>query len=187
MDEIAASAFDIAVIGAGPVGLALALHAARLLPRARITLFDARAEEGDVAADPRTLALSLGSVQLLQRLHAWPAALAQPILQVHVSQTPPTLGFGGREPAVSIRANDEAVPMLGAVRAYGEVLAPLQRVWRDDAARSPQPTPRRNFQPSKIKPSRRVISLRRDRCATPLAQNPAAVRAKLLFWVNKKG
>ena len=52
-----------------------------------------------------------------------------------------------------------------------------------NAARSPQPTPRRNFQPSKIKPSRRVISLRRDRCATPLAQNPAAGRAKLLFWV----
>ena len=29
-----------------------------------------------------------------------------------------------------------------------------------NAAPSPQPTPRRNFQPSKIKPSRRVISLR---------------------------
>jgi hypothetical protein len=54
-------------------------------------------------------------------------------------------------------------------------------------ANAAPPTPHRNFQPSKIKPSRRVISLRRDRRATPLAQNSAAGRAKLLFWVNKKG
>ena len=82
---------DIAVIGAGPAGLALALHAARLLPAARLTLFDARPAGKDVSADPRTLAMSLGSVQLLQRLDVWPADQAQPILQVHVSQAPPTL------------------------------------------------------------------------------------------------
>jgi hypothetical protein len=44
----------------------------------------------DVADDPRTLALSLGSVQLLQRLQAWPAEAAQPITAVHVSQAPPS-------------------------------------------------------------------------------------------------
>ena len=69
----------IAVIGAGPVGLALGLHAARALPRAKIALFDARPVERDVSADPRTLALALGSVQLLQRLQCWPAAQATPI------------------------------------------------------------------------------------------------------------
>ena len=108
----------LAVIGAGPVGLALALHAARMLPRSRISLFDARPIELDVARDPRTIALSLGSVQLLQRLHAWDAQHAQPILEVHVSQQPPTwTGFGtlAHDAELRIRAIDEGVPMLGAV------------------------------------------------------------------------
>src|SRR4051812_45535241 len=76
----------LAVIGAGPAGLTLALQAARTLPQAQISLFDARAVDHDVAGDPRTLALSLGSVQLLQRLGAWNGAAAQAILQVHISQ-----------------------------------------------------------------------------------------------------
>jgi 2-octaprenyl-6-methoxyphenol hydroxylase len=58
------SVMQIAVVGAGPVGLALALLAARRLPTARISVFDARPLDRDVGADPRTLALSLGSVQL---------------------------------------------------------------------------------------------------------------------------
>ena len=82
------TAWRIAVVGAGPVGLALALHASRLLPHARISLFDARGPDVDVSADPRTLALALGSVQFLQQLGAWPAAAAEPILHVHVSQAP---------------------------------------------------------------------------------------------------
>ena len=60
----------LAVVGAGPVGLALALHAAATLDHVAVTLFDARPRDKDVAGDPRTLALSLGSVQLLQRLGA---------------------------------------------------------------------------------------------------------------------
>jgi 2-octaprenyl-6-methoxyphenol hydroxylase len=104
------SACDVAVIGAGPVGLGLALFAARSLAHARISLFDARSLEHDVSRDPRTLALSLGSVQLLRRLGAWPGDVAQPILQVHVSQAPPSLPprFGAAE--VWLRAADEAVP-----------------------------------------------------------------------------
>jgi 2-octaprenyl-6-methoxyphenol hydroxylase len=85
------STLNLAVIGAGPVGLALALHAARALPDSQVTLFDARPLDKDVSGDPRTLALSLGSVQLLERLGAWRAELAQPILEVHLSQQPPTL------------------------------------------------------------------------------------------------
>jgi len=129
---------QIAVVGAGPVGLALALHAARTLPQARITVFDSRAAGHDVGADPRTLALSLGSVQLLQRLGVWPAQAAQPILQVHVSQAPPTLNVAGLEPVVRIVAAEEAVPMLGAVLRYGQIVAPLQQAWFAQVEREPQ-------------------------------------------------
>ena len=127
------STLNLAVIGAGPVGLALALHAAQALPQARVTLFDARPADKDVSGDPRALALSLGSVQLLERLGAWRADLAQPILEVHVSQAPPSttalLGSWFGEPALRIRAIDEAVPLLGAVLTYGGIVAPLQAAW----------------------------------------------------------
>ena len=133
-----AAALDMAVIGAGPVGLALALLAARTLPHARISLFDARAADKDVSGDPRTLALSMGSVQLLQRLGAWPEDAAQPIAEVHVSQAAPSLPLWARapfgEPEVRIRAVDEGVPMLGAVLAYGRLVAPLQHAWTAAAA-----------------------------------------------------
>jgi len=132
----------LAVIGAGPVGLALALHAAAALPDAEITLFDARPLDKDVGGDPRTLALSLGTVQLLQRLDAWRPDDAQEIAEVHVSQDAPSLlgALSSRfaEAALTIRAIDEAVPMLGAVMSYGKVVAPLQAVWIDTQARAPQ-------------------------------------------------
>jgi len=130
---------SLAIIGAGPVGLSLALNAARTLPDARITLFDARPLDRDVSADPRTLALSLGSVQLLERLDCWPAAVAQPIHEVHVSQQPPSgLPWSRNEPELRIRAVDEAVPQLGAVLAYGQLLAPLQLAWLDAVAQDAQ-------------------------------------------------
>ncbi|MDM4766914.1 FAD-dependent monooxygenase [Pelomonas sp. SE-A7] len=125
----------LAVIGAGPAGLTLALHAARSLPNASISLFDARPVERDVAGDPRTLALSLGSLQLLQRLKAWPALDAEPILQVHVSQAPPTpQGL----PPVRITAAEQGVEQLGAVLHYGQLVAPLQAAWMAAAAAEPE-------------------------------------------------
>jgi 2-octaprenyl-6-methoxyphenol hydroxylase len=127
----------MAVVGAGPVGLALALHAARLLPQAQITLFDARPASRDVSADPRTLALSLGSVRFLQRLGAWPGAAAQPILEVRVSQTPPTMGTSLGDPEVRISARELGLPQLGAVLPYGLLVAPLQRAWEAEAAAQP--------------------------------------------------
>ena len=123
------AAWRLAVIGAGPAGLALALQAARLLPQAEITLFDARPADKDVSGDPRTLALALGSVQALQKLGAWPAALAQPITEVRVSQAPPTLDLRWAPSQVRLRAADEAVPMLGAVLSYGALVACLQQAW----------------------------------------------------------
>ncbi len=132
----------LAVVGAGPVGLALALHAARALPEASVTLFDARPADKDVSADPRTLALSLGSVQLLQRLGAWREEFAQPILEVHVSQQapslPPLLGEWLGEPQLRIRAVDEAVALLGAVVSYGGIVAPLQQEWLAAEQAEPQ-------------------------------------------------
>jgi 2-octaprenyl-6-methoxyphenol hydroxylase len=132
----------LAVVGAGPVGLALALLAAQSLPHAQVSVFDARPVDKDVSGDPRTLALSLGSVQLLQRLDAWQADAAQPIVEVHVSQQPPSLGAALAawigEPTVRISALEEAVPMLGAVLAYGGIVAPLQRAWLAACEREPQ-------------------------------------------------
>jgi 2-octaprenyl-6-methoxyphenol hydroxylase len=127
----------MAVVGAGPVGLALALHAARLLPAADITVFDARPLDKDVSDDPRTLALSLGSVQFLQRLQAWVPQAAEAILHVHVSQAPPTLHTPWGDAEVHLRATDLGVPQLGAVLGYGAVLAPLQQAWLAEAAAHP--------------------------------------------------
>ena len=58
--------FDIAICGAGPVGLALAASLARRgMPAARIALIDAKPLE-QAAQDPRSIALSWGSRQLLE-------------------------------------------------------------------------------------------------------------------------
>jgi 2-octaprenyl-6-methoxyphenol hydroxylase len=133
-----APVWRIAVIGAGPAGLALALQAARQLPQAEVTLFDARPAEQDVSADPRTLALALGSVQLLRRLGAWPAAGVQAITEVLVSQAPPSAAPRWAADAVCLRAADEGVPMLGAVLSYGTLVASLQRAWQAAEAAAPQ-------------------------------------------------
>ena len=123
----------LAVVGAGPAGLALALLAAQRLPQAQVSVFDARGADKDLSLDPRTLALSLGSVQLLERLGAWPREAAQAIDRVHVSQAPPT----GFDAEVTIRAADEGVPMLGAVLSYGALAVPLQRAFLARCAAEP--------------------------------------------------
>ncbi|MDH4392916.1 MAG: FAD-dependent monooxygenase [Aquabacterium sp.] len=120
----------LAVIGAGPAGLALALQAARQLPTADVTLFDARPTDKDVSGDPRTLALALGSVQLLRQLGAWPGAAAQAITEVVVSQAPPTFNLPGGAAEVRLRAADEDVEMLGAVLPYGALVSCLQQAWQ---------------------------------------------------------
>ncbi len=144
---------SIAVVGAGPVGLVLALQAAQALPEARICVFDARPVDLDVARDGRTLALSLGSVQVLERLGVWDHAIephAAPIRSVHVSQQQPALVaellpaflrdrlMAAGEPEVLIEAAELGVPQLGAVASYGAIVAPLQAAWLAAAAREPQ-------------------------------------------------
>lgn len=131
---------SIAVVGAGPVGLALALLAARALPHAQVGLFDARPADRDVSGDARTLALSLGSLQLLERVGAWDARVAEPILEVWVSQQAPALAVPGwlGTPEVRLSAAELGVPMLGAVLGYGALVAPMQRAWQAAAAAEPK-------------------------------------------------
>lgn len=133
----------LAIIGAGPAGLALALQAARQLPDASITLFDARPADRDVSGDPRTLALSQGSVQFLSRLGVWAviegSGQTAPIREVHVSQQQPTVLWPGRsQPEVSITAAEQKLPQLGAVLSYGTLVAPLQAAWQSAVQASPQ-------------------------------------------------
>jgi len=138
-----ARTLSLAVVGAGPVGLALALQAARALPDAAISVFDMRPADQDVAGDPRTLALSLGSVQELERLGVWPAIAprAEAIRAVHVSQQQPALAFsllGQAEPELLLTAAECGVGQLGAVASYGAIVAPLQAAWLAAVEREPQ-------------------------------------------------
>ena len=119
------SAFDIALLGAGPVGRVLALMRARGAPDpARIALLQG-ASPAPVTpaaavpvADPRVLAMNHGSRVLLESLHAWPAKAAD-ILNIHVSQR-------GRLGRSVIRNTDFDVPQLGCVVAYSALHAKLE-------------------------------------------------------------
>lgn len=109
--------FDIAIAGGGPVGLALAaMLAARGVPASRIALIDARPVEL-AAQDPRAIALSYGSRQLLTAVNAWPAN-ATPITQIHVSRR----GSFGR---TLIDSEDYRLSALGYVCRYGDVVQAL--------------------------------------------------------------
>jgi 2-octaprenyl-6-methoxyphenol hydroxylase len=137
MDHINSSAkhsLSLAIVGAGPAGLSLALQAALALPEARITVFDARAADVDISKDSRALALALGTVQELGRIGVWEAIAnagqQAAIREVHVSQQQPTVLWpGSKQPEVHITASDQGVAQLGAVVSYGTLVAPLQAAW----------------------------------------------------------
>jgi 2-octaprenyl-6-methoxyphenol hydroxylase len=110
---------DVAICGAGPVGLALAaLMARRGVAPARIALVDAKAL-GQAISDPRSIALSWGSRMLLEDVGAWPPP-ATPIHQIHVSRR----GHLGR--SVMDRA-EHKLDALGYVARYGDVVDALSR------------------------------------------------------------
>ncbi len=97
---------DIAIIGGGPVGaaLALALRDGGL----SVVVLEARKTE-DASTDPRALALSYGSRLLLDRLGVWnKIAQVSPIKFIHISQKN---SFG----RAVLRAAELHVPELGYV------------------------------------------------------------------------
>ena len=111
------SNFDIAIGGAGPVGLTLAaLLVERGVAPARITLVDGRSlDQGK--QDPRSIALSWGSRQILEEVGAWPIP-STPIHEIHVSRR----NHFGR---TLIDSKDYGLPALGYVARYGDLISVL--------------------------------------------------------------
>ena len=111
---------DVAICGAGPAGMALAaLLAKRGVPAARVTLVDAKSLE-QACKDPRSIALSYGSRQILEQIGAWPVP-ATAIHQIHVSRR----GQFGRS---LIDRDDHKLPALGYVTRYGDLVTALGAV-----------------------------------------------------------
>ncbi len=111
--------FDVTIVGAGPVGLALAgwlarRSATRVL---KVALIDAREPE-DSIADPRAIAVSHGSRMILEPLR-WPAD-ATAIQRIHVSQR----GHFGR---TLIDHSEHGLPALGYVLRYGSIVHGLAK------------------------------------------------------------
>jgi 2-octaprenyl-6-methoxyphenol hydroxylase len=110
---------DVAICGAGPVGLALAaLLVQRGVAGSRIALIDARAL-GQAISDPRSIALAWGSRQLLEEVKAWPFP-STPIHTIHVSRR----GQLGRS---LLDRSEHKLEALGYVTRYGEVVDALAR------------------------------------------------------------
>lgn len=114
---------DIAVIGGGPVGaaLALALRGSGL----DVRVLEAHPAE-TASSDARALALSWGSRLLLDRLGVWSELRnVSSIRTIHISQR---LSFG----RALLRAEDMKVPELGYVLPYPELYNALDRALRND-------------------------------------------------------
>jgi len=108
---------DIAIAGGGPVGLALAsMLIARGTPAKNIALIDAKSLDA-AAEDPRSVALSFGSRQLLEQIHGWPTTVT-PIREIHISRR----GSFGR---TLIEADEYQLPALGYVCRYGDLVRAL--------------------------------------------------------------
>ena len=117
MMDISDTKLDIAICGAGPVGMALAaLLVKRGMAPHKIGVLDAKPLALSLT-DPRSIALSYGSRQLLEAIGAWPVP-STPIHEIHVSRR----GHFGRS---MIDRGDHAVPALGYVARYGDLVGVL--------------------------------------------------------------
>jgi 2-octaprenyl-6-methoxyphenol hydroxylase len=115
--------FDVAICGAGPVGLGLAaLLRLRGMEAGRIALIDAKNLEQS-RQDPRSIALSFGSKEILEQLGAWPVP-ATAIHHIHVSRR---RHFG----RTLITREEFNLPALGYVTRYGDLIASLAAVVDD--------------------------------------------------------
>ncbi|MGV3742055.1 MAG: FAD-dependent monooxygenase [Burkholderiaceae bacterium] len=109
--------FDIAICGAGPVGMTLAgLLSRRGMKPERIALIDAKSLDQS-RQDPRSIALSFGSKEILEQVGAWPVP-ATAIHQIHVSRR---RHFG----RTLIEREDYGLPALGYVTRYGSLVSSL--------------------------------------------------------------
>jgi 2-octaprenyl-6-methoxyphenol hydroxylase len=109
--------YDVAIIGGGPVGIALAL--ALRDNDLKVALLEAR-ESAINTTDPRALALSYGSRLLLQRLGAWQAL--QNVSGIKVIEVTQKDSSGH----TTLRADDLNVPDMGYVLPYTALHAALQ-------------------------------------------------------------
>ncbi len=106
-EEIMNSIHDIAIIGGGPVGSALALA----LKDSKLDICVLEARSGE-STDARALALSYGSRLLLERLNAWDKLSdVSSIRTIHISQKQ---SFG----RTLLTASELNVPELGYVLPY---------------------------------------------------------------------
>ncbi len=125
------SQVDIAIAGAGPVGMATAAMLIRRgVAAARIALIDAKPPHA-AQQDPRSIALSEGSRQLLEQIGAW-TSTGTPITEIHVSRR----GSFGR---TLIEASDYGLPALGYVCRYGAVVEALEAALRDSGVQMLRP------------------------------------------------
>ena len=114
---------DIAIVGAGPVGMATAAMLIRRgVAAERIALIDGKSAQA-AQQDPRAIALSEGSRQLLEQLGAW-KNYGTPITEIHVSRR-------GRFGRTLIDASDYGLPALGYVCQYGAVVEALDSALLD--------------------------------------------------------
>jgi len=109
---------DIAIIGAGPVGCALALDLKRCGVPVVLCARRGPGEGSAPAPSPRPIALSHASRLILERIGAWNVLNPTPIRTIHVSQA---RAFG----RTRISAEDAGVPALGYVLDYGALSAAL--------------------------------------------------------------
>lgn len=108
---------ELLIVGAGPVGLALALFLKD--SGIDIVLVDARTRDA-AAQDPRTLALAHGSYLTLRKLGIWDELGATPIRTIHISQQ----GGLGR---TLLQADDYEIPAMGYVATAGKLAGALRR------------------------------------------------------------
>jgi 2-octaprenyl-6-methoxyphenol hydroxylase len=121
----------IAIIGAGPVGLACASWILHKRPDAKVDLYDRLGGEDDAVAqgDSRGLAVSQGSHLLLKTIGAWPNQ-SPPIHTIHVSHR----GHFGR---AIVRREELQQDALGHIVRYADIHLSLRHALQKIAANSP--------------------------------------------------
>jgi 2-octaprenyl-6-methoxyphenol hydroxylase len=111
---------DVLIIGAGPVGLALAIALSKSTPL-NIGLVEANEKKPYKAGQGKALALSYGSIQLLEKLSVWERLqpLSTEINEVHVSEK-------GRFGITKLTAKEIDLPALGYMVSQSDLSHALE-------------------------------------------------------------